>query len=856
MIKKLFSLVIFCVSTLMFPMIGLAAGQLNQPTNLIEQEVKTTQNSRGVDIEQYQDFDPNNDWTEIFKMEEGRINLSSNQQLAYYFGPESFLGKDKSAPYNLTTPNINFINENEKIFAYYDAKYRLKSTLPILIGTNQTNMSGVSPTLDGSNTRYYKKELTNGLPAFLMVVEDDIRGIKASTIQYGVQTGFVRVNTRYTNSTKEVKKNTFFASTYDTMLNNNDDVPIKYLGNNKGLYIESGNYTLQYRFNVPDGPENWLGGHYLTLLSFFGDIGFKDIDSPGMEINNAPFGSVAADKIDTGISMKSHRMNLEPGKSFDMGYIVGIQKNDGEPVMTLNEEDQYFEGTDFKLSGEWYDREAKFVNLYYVLDDGQPIKFAENIPNTRLGESYEWETTISNLDKKNHKIKVYLVSSSEEQSKEKNVHLTYLLKPQIKEMVFHEDNSVANEAYSGEKLHYVIEVAPISDVKSNYENLTFITQLSEFLENVSTIEVISENGEKVEINNSDINNKQLIIELSKKIPLNEKLTVKYSAKIKKDVPAGKEIKAQMALEGTVGNQMKMGKVISNQVITKIIPTTGKLVSEVFHQNGTQALNGTVGETLNFSLKLSPNNSLKDRTYTDLKFSVNIDDKLEEPTNILLIGENREKIGTGFFDSQTRQVHFQLEKKIPTTDTVFCMYSSKIKPINDSGIISVKGSLIEGYADDVLLSKVDSNESQIKVEEGNLEFISSPPSVSFGNQLEIKGSKTEFSLYHKEGDLKVRDNRWGDHRWRMTARLLDDFKNTDNDLLKQTLFLRKNNQESIIGVEMDAVIKQESSSFNEVVNISGDWNENEGIFISIPPGTAKEAAYQAKIQWTLQDVPMN
>ena len=196
----------------------------------IEEELKVKLSSTNEEIEQFQDFDPDNDWTEISIIERGAVDLGNNQKLAYSFGGEMYLGQNMDIPVNLGLPNIYFDNEGTNVFAYYQAQYTLPTSKASIIGNRPGNFRAFMPNMNGKNAHYYKKTMLNGLPAYLVIIDDGVINMRSSTIVYGMQSGFVRVNTRYTNIGEETQENIVVGAAYDTMLNGNDDVPIKFLG--------------------------------------------------------------------------------------------------------------------------------------------------------------------------------------------------------------------------------------------------------------------------------------------------------------------------------------------------------------------------------------------------------------------------------------------------------------------------------------------------------------------------------------------------------------------------------------------------------------------------------------------------
>ncbi|MFW7431255.1 WxL domain-containing protein [Vagococcus carniphilus] len=828
----------------------------------IEEELKVKLSSTNEEIEQFQDFNPDNDWTEISTIERGVVDLGNNQKLAYLFGGEMYLGQNKDIPVNLGLPNIYFENEGTNVFAYYQAQYILPTSRASIIGDRPGNFRAFIPNMNGKNAHYYKKIMLNGLPTYLVIIDDDVINMRSSTIVYGMQSGFVRVNTRYTNIGKETQENIVVGAAYDTMLNGNDDVPIKFLGKNKGLYIEVGEYKLEYRFNVPDGPTNWMGGEFLTPATFVkqpGSMnkGFDSMNSIGMETLNKNYGEIAADNIDTGISMKSQPMNLKVGQNFDMGYIVGIQKDDGEPVITLNENDQIFEGGNFVISGEWFDNKADLVNLYYSVDGGKPVKFAENLSNINPGEAYEWKTTIPNLSKNNHQIKVYLISSNQEKSKERTVNLSYVIKPKLKETVYREDNHLANQAFPGEKLKFKIELAPIEDVATTYDSLKFISSIDKYLENISEFKLTTEDGRELKINSSEIKDKKLFLTTNEKVRLSQKITLEFFANIKQETSVGSLIKSMTQLEGTTEDGIMISKVSSNSFETKIIPVNGKSEASVFHEDGTHAESGIFGEKLIFSGELKPNETLKEKEYKKMTVEANLDENLEKVTDIRLTTKDGKEVGTGIYDEGAKQVKAELTQPVSSQETLHFSFKADIKKIAKIGS-ELKFVVVfkDGVAGGISLEEAKSNEVTVKIKEGHLEFVTSPTHLSFGENLSISSQTKRYSLFSKDEDLKVQDNRAGKRNWRMTARLLSDFKTTENERLKETFLFKTKKAENPITTSAETLIVERNSEMSELVNLSQEWNEEEGLMISVPPGVAKSKEYQAKMQWNLQDVPEN
>lgn len=103
---------------------------------------------------------------------------------------------------------------------------------------------------------------------------------------------------------------------------------------------------------------------------------------------------------------------------------------------------------------------------------------------------------------------------------------------------------------------------------------------------------------------------------------------------------------------------------------------------------------------------------------------------------------------------------------------------------------------------------------------------------------------------------VRDDRKEESPWRMTAKLLADFETLEKEALNETLYYRSHNKESIISKASESLIVERTSKPLEEINISKEWQNENGLFLSVPGGVAKAKRYHAVVQWSLQDVPMN
>ncbi|MCU4733699.1 MucBP domain-containing protein [Bacillus cereus] len=143
------------------------------------------------------------------------------------------------------------------------------------------------------------------------------------------------------------------------------------------------------------------------------------------------------------------------------------------------------------------------------------------------------------------------------------------------------------------------------------------------------------------------------------------------------------------------------------------------------------------------------------------------------------------------------------------------------------------------------------------ENGNLEFISAPGSVSFGTDLKISSEDKTYPLQSKEGTLTVQDYRDVGHAWSMTAKLLVDMTSENGHMLQAGLHYHHKGEDYVLQKNISIPVYETVSTGNEMVTISDLWDaKQEGLILKVKAGQAYAEEYKGTIQWTLQDVPGN
>lgn len=253
-----------------------------------------------------------------------------------------------------------------------------------------------------------------------------------------------------------------------------DFIPIRALGNGRGIYLQSGIIESRYNLftNLPNGPSSWAGrsiskahdqqkgyesgflgigssskfpwapgegdisnGHYKSpdlpkgLKNSFSDM--NDLGDAGLNLNaGARLGGVKeTEKFwDSGFDMHTKQQTLEKEKSVVMNYasqidIVGAKF---APAIELDQKgteavpDIIQSGAEnYRITGTWYDFDSTNAELYYTVDlddthHGKLIKsLSQSEQNSKAGKPQEWSNSISiaDLEEGIHYLRVWVKDS-------------------------------------------------------------------------------------------------------------------------------------------------------------------------------------------------------------------------------------------------------------------------------------------------------------------------------------------------------------------------------------------------------------------------------------------------------------
>ena len=138
--------------------------------------------------------------------------------------------------------------------------------------------------------------------------------------------------------------------------------------------------------------------------------------------------------------------------------------------------------------------------------------------------------------------------------------------------------------------------------------------------------------------------------------------------------------------------------------------------------------------------------------------------------------------------------------------------------------------------------------------GSVRFKTVPTAISFGNELQIASSTTQYPIVSMDQPLVIRDTRQTGNNWSLALTVTSDFKSESGATLPNILKFRTNHRLQDIPEGQSILVHNQVNGHQET-NISDQWKENDQeLLLSVPGGTAKAEEYEAKLTWHLMDVP--
>lgn len=144
---------------------------------------------------------------------------------------------------------------------------------------------------------------------------------------------------------------------------------------------------------------------------------------------------------------------------------------------------------------------------------------------------------------------------------------------------------------------------------------------------------------------------------------------------------------------------------------------------------------------------------------------------------------------------------------------------------------------------------------VSVVAGRLTFKEVPEILSF-NESKISNRTSETLRTDPNWKMIVEDTRVDKNPWRVTAKLVEPFKNSSGESASGNILLfRKTNASDqwITNSEETNVFDGTSTKGIDDYNVS--WSQDSGPIIQVAPGTVKAGEYKGVIQWSLTDAPV-
>ncbi|MGX7148222.1 hypothetical protein [Enterococcus ureasiticus] len=709
-------------------------------------------------------------------------------------------------------------------------------------------------------------------------------------MEYSEKDNLVLVTYEYQNLSNETITDYAFGLEIDTVVGKDDDVDIFYIGKKRGLYIDNGSYRLDYRFDVPNGMANWVGGYYIGGSMMMAS--FDSSHSVGQEQGDedtAAEGMLAAEvHEDSGLAFKTRPVTLKPGESTKAAYGVSVTAVALVPEITLDNKDATYYGGNYTVSGTWKDIDSESGDFYAVINDKEPIKLNDKgLLNDPKNDVHKWSLDIPEAQlsgTEENKIVIYMVDSDNNRSKEKIFTLQYNRKP-ILNLVettgeidgtnpfngtlkwSDEDTDELSIYYSvdgGTKqllskvtntnkgieqtLSYEIPSSALKGTKSNYK-VEFWIEDNDKTSDIKELNLTKNNQpiiqtdfsvEKNEIFENQSNSYTATIKNTADEPSDWSNVVYETAAFPENVVVDKTtVKLNGVLIPTEKITFDTDKKLKI-TLDKITPKEEMILT--YTVNSLEAeppITGIVTVTQSYSIKGTSMNKPVEKTSNIQTFTI----KPQEP-----------EINIQFLEEQTNKKlpHESITKKGKMREKI----DIPLEKINGYDFSKVVVDGVERpLVGDVLTVEFGKDKEVIFYYFGTLKIQSSPSLFDFGLQTgEVNGMKLDKPDI-SGSPLVITDTRSTKQKWALKAKLSEPLKSLENEKIIMTDIIKyRNSTEEVTLSDGDNIIfTPENTNLGEY-NISKDyWSKGEGFLMDFPAGSIKSLGkYHAQITITLEN----
>ncbi|WP_099222801.1 MucBP domain-containing protein [Listeria costaricensis] len=740
-------------------------------------------------------------WTEQTTFGYSSIPLNDSTSLRFQFGGSELMGENvsKSTTNDMLAvnyiPNVYFIDNGKEINSLYEMSGELLSSRIAFSNGKNDSHELFSLALRAKNPHYYTKEQANGIQAEKLTVDITLYQHSAtfSMEMYGRSDGTVLVTESLTNNDTSAIADFSMLNIDDTKLNGDDDVTIHYMGDDQGLYIESGKYRLNYYFNQQYCFPNWVGSNFDMYSSNPFEKAFpagNHYDEPGQEINHGEAGANAFTASDSAIYFKSQPQTLNPGETMTYDYVVSIEDN-FVPKVSLDQntgETIPYYGDDFKISGTWRDTDSSTMDLYYKVDGGTPVLFSNDAPKNTTETAFTYEIPSSQIISgepeigKEHTIEVYAIDPDGNQSnlatavlKEANstVKARYV---DIDGKELHESvvyNGKPGEAYQTEQL--AIDGYTFNHVEGNTKgNFTEapITVTYVYRENpyIASLTATKTDGTTA-------------------VTVQPGETIHYQLTL---TPPFSQENSNYYQTATFSFN-EIDQHLTNITNIQFTDSTGQTIGTGQFDSQQAKIQATLTNQ-----NVPRNQALK------VSFDATVDPNTASGTTIT------EKAAVS--GALTDQTSFQVDS-------------------NEITVTVNEGSLAFVSAPDEISFGADTGEP-------------------------IPNKNESYFGHLSDGALIVQDQRSAGHNWSLTVRLEEPLTGIDrHDQLNDCLFYYHDGAKYMLSTTTAAPVMTGSSATHQPINISDKWDEKqEGLELEIASEQPYSETYNGTLSWALQDAP--
>ena len=790
-------------------------------------------------------------WTKIKgKSPTGSLAVSDEVSLQYKFQPTMTAEPSQSTDKYAFFPNVYLLDKGKEIGALHGYKTQPLGTFPVGLVFGSENSLKTDDKINGENIlnpKYYAKYSPSQTIEALMFKGESLTDPNNKSKTYSKSKFDITII--MTPSNKAIRIDTFVKNNSDpalvqdswydetilyTMMDTylvNDSVPVRFIGGNRGLYIENPSstdkavtYRLNYNFNVSNPVTNWKAGKYKLPGTFDGQPvfnpihgGFPTYDAPGAEILNGVAGEDAYDAypnnipqtIDTAIFMKSARQAFPIGSVMGYSYSVGIDKKDeNAPPLPVNDglilkldksRDTYSgEGEGYTISGIFNDETTMFIDeITYAIGNLNDMKAGLSwIRNEEPGKDVPFSFLIDKTELKQGQNIIFL--------KAKNING---IESEIVAMILEADlpnppsisaNLVIDKAeiLEGGKVTFTSTIQNTAAAPSIWDDVVYETT-DAFPANINVdLTTVKLNGVAVPAS---------------------------------DVTFGADRKLQVKLGNVEPNtELKLTYDVLS-IIADPILTSSFDVSQAFKVSGTTS-NGEVAGSTSGELKTF---TVKPRaaklTILHLEEGTTPENELykEEPKEGL-IGEKVVITSHPTEDYILSKVLIDGQEKTPLPEADFEVVYGEVKEVK----FYYKGVLRLNSVPEIMdFGQHEATFRKVRV-----------------NQPDLAGQK-----------LAITDTRQSKKEWTLKAVLIQEFTNIDDPNSQMTGILRYNtgaqDSETIFELnKVEELMRHTNDSKSEFV-VSDTWSEaGFGFKMEVPNGGGKIGKYQARIEYQLGDTP--